>query len=423
MKEKVFALVDCNSFYCSCERLFKPSLKNKPVIVLSNNDGCAIARTQEAKDLGIKMGDPFFKIRDYCKKSDIHVFSSNFALYTNISDRVMKTLARFAVTIEVYSVDEAWLDITGVTDDYTAYGKKIEQAILREVGIPVGVGIAPTKTMAKLANHLAKKSIKANGVVNLMEKQFVSVALKRVAVGDVWGIGSRSAEKLRAINIRTAYDFVNFKNDKLIQKILTKPGLQRKQELQGIRCFELEVDIQDKRSIGCSRSFSIGVYAKNEMKEAIANYITHATQKLRKQKGLCSRVSVYMRTSPFKDTNQYSRMETALLASPSSNTCELIEVAWAIVEIIFKQGYEYKKAGIELHGLIGTSEFQLSFPSFSNHISSGELMKVMDNVNVKNGDMCLKSLACGTSMGAWKMLREHKSPSYTTNFKHVQNVK
>lgn len=246
----MIALVDCNSFFCSCERLFRPDLKNVPVIVLSNNDGCAIARTNEAKRLGIKMGDPYFKIRDLCKEKGVAVFSSNFSLYTNVSDRVMRTLATLTPTLQIYSVDEAFLCLEGIRENELAdYGRHIKETIEKEVGIPVSVGIAPTKTMAKIANFIGKRSDKAKGVVVLNEKRLQDIALERVGVSDIWGIGRANAKKLESLGIKNAKQFRDYKNETYIKKILTKVGLQTKQELAGISCFPIEIEIEKKKKL------------------------------------------------------------------------------------------------------------------------------------------------------------------------------
>ena len=247
MAQKIYALVDCNSFFCSCERVFRPDLKDRPVGVLSNNDGCFIARTSELKALGVKMGDPYFKVKKLCDKYNVSVFSSNFSLYTNMSDRVMSILSSFAPQLEVYSVDEAFLDLTGLQYDLDKYARHIKEVVYRWTGIPVSVGIGPSKTLAKLANSIAKKSPKARGVVNLGEKKLQDVALKMTEIEDVWGIGSKSSAKLRALGIKSALDFRDYSNEKNIQKILTKLGRMTQDELRGAACYELETVIQEKK--------------------------------------------------------------------------------------------------------------------------------------------------------------------------------
>lgn len=420
--DQVYALVDCNSFYCSCERLFRPELANKPIIVLSNNDGCVISRSAEAKEIGIKMGEPFFKIKNLCHSRQVAVFSSNFSLYTNISDRVMNVLKKYGRDIEVYSVDEAWLDISGLTEDYYDYGMFIKDMILKEVGIPVGVGIAPTKTMAKLANHLAKKSKKSKGVVDLSTDKFWDIALKRVSIADVWGIGRKSVTKLNELGIKTAYDFAYYENDVQILKLLTKTGVQRKQELLGQACFVLEKEIQRKQVIRSSRSFGENVYEKAVLREAIANFVTAACRKLRKQKSVCGAISIFIRTSPFKNTVQYSAYDAYELSFFTANTCTLIEFAWGLLDRIYRPGICYKKAGIELHKIRDNSEFQLSLFENNEQEKSFKLMRTLDFITDREGEFSIKSMACGVNSVAWKMLRDYKSPRYTTSWNELPTI-
>jgi DNA polymerase V len=420
---KVFVMVDCNSFYCSCERLFDPSLHNRPVIVLSNNDGCAISRTKEAKALGIPMGAPYFKFRELCEQKNVAVFSSNFSLYTNISDRVMNVLRELAVEIEVYSVDEAWLDVTGVTKDYLEYGRYIKETVERRVGIPVGVGIAPTKTMAKLANHIAKKFPKSQGVVDLTRRDHWDEALRRVEVGDIWGVGRKSAEKLNALGIQTAKDFVEYNNELVIQKLLTKTGLQRKKELQGIQCFDLELEVDKKKVIRTSRTFGTPVYEKEVLRESLANYVSAAAEKLRRQQSVCSVITIFMRTSPFKNVPQYYAHEGLRLPVPTKDTRKLIKAAWQLLEDCFRGGFEYKKAGIELHEIVDEQEAQLSLFHPADSHRDDVVMQLMDTINQWEGPHTLKSMACGVDNQAWRMLREHKSPRFTTSWREIPKIK
>lgn len=420
---KVFAMVDCNSFFCSCERLFDPSLSNRPVIVLSNNDGCVIARTTEARALGVKMGEPYFKIRELCEKKNIAVFSSNFSLYTNLSERVMDVLKRFGAEVEVYSIDEAWIDITGVANDYLAYGREIKKTVEREVGIPVSVGIAPTKTMSKLANHIAKKSKKSKGVVDLTRIDHWEEALKRVEVEDIWGIGRKSAEKLKILGVKSAYDFTRYHNEILIQKLLTKTGLQRKKELQGIRCFDLELNPNKKKVIRSSRTFGTPVYEKNQLKEAVANYVSAACEKLRAQMSVCSSLIVFARTSPYKNIPQFYGYEEIHLDVATSDSRKLIEVAWKLVDEFYREGFEYKKAGVELHNIIDKNQAQLNLFVDCDSKDDEHLMQTMDKLNYYQGKGIIKLMACGVDNKAWKMLRSYKSPRFTTSWSELPKVK
>ncbi len=422
MKTTCYALVDCNSFYCSCERLFRPDLKDKPVIVLSNNDGCAIARTNEAKALGIKMGAPYFKIKNLCQKHDVAIFSSNFSLYTNVSERVMSTLAQLAPQIQVYSVDEAFLDLTGIAN-LDAYGREIKNTILKNIGIPVGVGIAPTKVLSKVANHLAKKSNKAQGVVSLMNQQYQDIGLARTPIKDIWGIGRRSAEKLNTLGIKTAKDFRDYHNEDLIQKLLSKTGLQIKHELMGINCFELELDIEKKKEIMCSRSFGQSVYDLPSLKEIIANYITDAAEKLRAQDSFCLEVCVFARTNPFKNNGQYFMFESQKLANPTSDTHKLIKIALKLLERGYRAGFEYKKAGVRLMNFFNSTEYQIDFLEDYDTEKDLQLMKCIDYINFMNGYNVIKSMACGTEDISWRMNRNFKSPKYTTCWDELKKFK
>jgi DNA polymerase V len=419
LSSQVFALVDCNSFYCSCERLFRPELKYKPVIVLSNNDGCAIARTTEAKALGIKMGDPYFKIKEFCEKNEVSVFSTNFSLYTNISERVMQTLKNFAPEIQVYSIDEAFLDLSGM-NNLVEHGQNIKNAIYKNVGIPVGVGIAPTKVLAKVANHLAKKSLKANGVVSLMEKRLQDVALERTAVGDIWGIGRKSAEKLNDLGVVTAKDFRDFADEDLIQSRLTKVGLQIKHELMGIQCFSLELDAEKKKEIMCSRSFAQSVCDIESLKECIANYITDACEKLRAQASFCTELCIFARTSEYQNTMQYYMYEKMKLKNPTCDTHKLIEFAFSMIEKGYRDGVEYKKAGVRLMNFFDATEYQIDFLEPQDQPSDIRLMGVIDRINLLNGGKVVKSMACGTQGISWRMNRNYKSPDYTTKWSELK---
>ena len=373
MSEKAYALIDCNSFYCSCERVFRPDLKHTAIVVLSNNDGCAISRTQEAKDLGIKMGEPFFKFKNLVNQKKLKVFSSNFALYTNLSDRVMKTIGELSPDVEVYSVDEAFADLTGIKDLYN-HGMLIKNTIYQNVGVPVGVGIGPTKVLAKLANHLAKKSLKANGVVDLTNPHYLDVALKRVSIGDVWGIGQKSAKKMRELGIHTAHDFAHFSNDSLIQKIFTKVGLQIKHELMGINCLNFKEDIKAKKAIMCSRTFGGTVSDKETLKQSIASYICDASEKLRKQGSSCLELTVFARTNSFSDTRQYYLSGRVKLITPTCDARKLIGKAFDIIDQKYIAGLEYKKAGVMLSNLSQESELQLDFLTAGDSLKDLRLM-------------------------------------------------
>lgn len=416
--QKVFALVDCNSFYCSCERVFRPDLKHKPVIVLSNNDGCAIARTSEAKALGIKMGAPYFKIKELCQKYGVAVFSSNFALYTNLSDRVMNTLVQLCPKVEVYSVDEAFCDLSGIKN-LSEFGFTIKNTIAKNIGIPTGVGIGPTKVLAKLANHVAKKSARSQGVVNLMNEEFRKMVLQKVPVEEIWGVGRASSEKLQRLGLKTAYDFAYYNNEEHIQKVFTKVGVQIKHELLGINCFTLEQDVEAKKEIMCSRTFGGSVIDLAALKESIANYISNAAEKMRAQDSLCTQVSIFARTNPFKQTEQFYLYDRAKLMHPTCDTRKLIHIAFELLEKNFRYGYEYKKAGVKLSGFYNTQEYQLDLLSAGDSLEDFRLMEVIDRINAREGEGVVKLMACGVDDKAWRMNRAHKSPRYLTSWEDL----
>lgn len=416
--KKVYALVDCNSFYCSCERIFRPDLWNRPVIVLSNNDGCAIARTTEAKALGIKMGDPYFKIKSLCQKNKVAVFSSNFSLYTNISDRVMNTLKKLCPQLDVYSIDEAFCDLTGIKD-YTTHGKLLKETIYQNIGIPVGVGIGPTKVLAKIANRIAKNSKKANGVVSLMDEKFQDIALKMTPVSDIWGVGQASAQKLAQLGIKTAYEFKIFDNEKLIQKIFTKIGLQIKHELMGINCFPLSMEIEKKKEIMCSRTFGATVNDLENLKQSVANYICNAAEKMRRQNSVCTELSVFANTNLFNHSEQFYLYEKIKLQNPTCDSRKLIKSAFDLLDKNFQAGYEYKKAGITLSNFFDSNQFQIDFFSPSDSVRDLRLMQVIDRINYLEGEGTIKIAACGTNDEAWAMNRRFKSPRFTTSWNEL----
>lgn len=418
---KYFALVDCNSFYASCERLFRPDLKGRPIVVLSNNDGCIVALSKEAKRVGIQMGSPYHQIKDQLLLHNVEVFSSNYALYQNISNRVMMTLHGFTNFIEVYSIDEAFLDLSNYPPDFDLfkYGHEIKTKIETNVGIPVCVGIARTKVLAKLANRVAKKSDKARGVVWLKDEQLEDIALKRVPIEDVWGIGRSLSVKLSIIGIKTAFDLKVHKNKSQIQTIGTKKLRQIQDELCGISCLEI-VEAEKKKNIGSSRSFGKPIQSKEDLKEAVANYVSRAAEKMRSQKSRTPGITAYIRTNIFSDAPQYSNASFVRFQTPTLDTRKLIKAASDIIDEIYMAGYDYKKAGIELINLTNDGELQLSFLDEESE-DSEPLMRIIDTINQKYGRDSVKFLACGVR-NSWKMLSKMKSRSFTTDIKEIPLV-
>lgn len=417
----MFALIDCNSFYCSCERVFNPKLEGKPVIVLSNNDGCAVARTDEAKAIGIKMGDPFFKIKDLCKKNKVHVFSSNYTLYGDMSRRVMRILGDFSPDMEIYSIDEAFLSFKGINRDLIQYSHDIKNLVKQCTGVPVSVGIGPTKVLAKLANNYAKKNKKSTGGVFQVGVDEKSDQVLRVfPVEDIWGVGTKSAEKLSQLRIKTAYD-LKYSNENIIQKVLTIVGKRIVEELRGVPCIELELDLSPKKQIVSSRSFGKIVFEKNELQEAIANHVSTACEKLRKQKCITKSILVFVQTNPFKNTPQYYNSATMTLMSGSSATNRLIGYAFKCLDQIYRTGYEYKKVGIILMDIYSKNQSQLDLFSLHDSPKDDNLMKTLDSINAIQGRGSLKFAACGVDQ-FWKMLSEMKSPCYTTRWSELMKV-
>jgi DNA polymerase V len=415
---KYVALVDCNSFYCSCEKIFRPELRNKPVVVLSNNDGAAIAFTKEAKALGFgQMCEAFFKVKDRVKKHNVAVFSSNYTLYDDISKRVMNVLREFSPKVEVYSVDEAFVEIEADENfDLEALGRQMRSEIFRKVGMPVGVGISLTKVLAKAANKLSKKH---SGVCVLVKEETINNALKDFPVRDLWGIGVRSASKLNMYDIKTAYEFKIFREEAIIQKLLTKVGREIQDELRGINCLSLE-EPEDKKNTGNSRSFGYDIYSKEELREALAQFATNSSLKLRNQESVCFSMSAFIYTNPFKPGPQYFGEASVKFTSGTSDVIKLIEGAHTILDEIYKPGYGYKKGGVLLNHIVPKNECQIDLfnedPSDNEHLN-----KVVDIINKKYGPQTIKSAACGINQ-EWKTVHAYISRHYTTDWNEFLEI-
>lgn len=420
MNETILALVDCNSFYCSCERLFRPDLLHRPVGVLSNNDGCFVSRTNELKKLGVAMGAPYFQVKNICDKNKVAVFSANFSLYTNLSDRVMNTLFEFTPSLEVYSVDEAFLDLTGM-DEATIedYCRHIKETVERNTGIPVGIGIGRTKVLAKLANRIAKKDERARGVFSTLKKENREMALNRVEIGDVWGIGRQNSVKFKALGIKTAMHLRNYQNYHLIQKQFTKVGRMIQDELKEITCFPIAEEPPKKKEIMSSRTFGTPVFEIGSLRESLACYASLACEKLRKQESVCREIEIFIRTNPFKEVAQYVRAASMTLESPTCDTRKIIKEAYTLLDQIFIPGYEYKKAAIKLSKIQDQSEHQISL--FGNNDTADDLtlMKIMDRVNARDGHETIKIAACGTNRHAWFMKQSQKSQRFVTGWNEL----
>lgn len=418
----MYALVDCNNFYASCERVFQPQLNGKPIVILSNNDGCVISRSYEAKDLGIPMGAPEFKIREQLKQQNVQVFSSNYALYGDLSSRVMKILEGFTPHVEVYSIDEAFLNFDGMKiSDYHDYGLQMKVRIQKWLSMPICVGFAETKALSKVANKIAKKfQIRTQGVYIIDSEEKRIKALKWTKIEDVWGIGFRLTKKMLAKNIRTAYDFTLPHNESFIKKEMGVVGIRLKYELEGKSVIEME-EPKDKKNIAITRSFDGNIRTFDEMKERVSTFATVCAEKLRKQKSCCYGVILYLRKDKYKvDTQQYNfyKMETLPYASNSSIT--LSGVAVKLLKEIFEEGEIYKKAGILITQIIpeNQKQFHLFEEENPKHL---KLMEVMDAYHRKTGERKIR-LGNQDLQRTWKMRQNHLSRKYTTDFKQILEV-
>ena len=347
---KKIALIDCNSFYVSCERLFNPKIRKKPVVVLSNNDGCIISRSNEAKALGIKMGEPYFKAKDIIVKNNVQVFSSNYSLYGDISRRVMRTLKRFNSEIEVYSIDEAFLDLSNFSDDeIESVGIEIRSIILQWTGIPTSIGIAKTKTLSKIANHIAKKE--KSGVVSLIGIEDIDPILEKVEIGDVWGVGRQLTKFYIKNDIYNAKQLKNISNT-WIKKSSNVLSSRTAMELRGISCIDLEIQDSKRKSCVVSRSFGKKVETFQELKESVTNYCLNASEKIRSESLIAKSVTVFLRTSPFQNRGiYYSNSKTIDFPIATDNSIEIVKAAINGLKDIFKRGYKYQKVGVMLSGL------------------------------------------------------------------------
>lgn len=415
---RYFCLVDCNSFYCSCERVFRPETRGRPVIVLSNNDGCAIAFTKEAKAIGFgQMCEPYFQLKDRIKKYNVAVFSSNYTLYDNMSKRVMDTLREYTPELEIYSVDEAFLQFDGFDHfDIPEYAKKIRHEVLMRTGIPVGVGISTTKVLSKVANKMAKNN---SGTWIMTREDEIDKVLKNFPVQDIWGIGPRSAMKLNMLGIKTAYEFKMYRNESLIQKILTKTGREIQEELRGVSCLAME-EAEDKKNTGTSRSFGTSVYSKQELKEALAHFATHAALKLRRQKSVCYGLTAFIYTNPFKEVPQYYGEGRTNFISGTSDTVKIIRAAHKVLDEVYRPGFEYKKAGVLLNHIVPRTQNQMDLFE-SDPDDNEKLNQVMDLINKKYGPHTIKSAACGI-IHRWKVNADYKSQKYTTSWNDLLKV-
>lgn len=422
-KKKIIALVDCNSFYVSCERVFNPGLNNVPVGVLSNNDGCIVALSSEMKALGIKRGTPAFQIKDLVNKYNIKLLSSNYELYGDMSHRVMKTLSQFTDDLEIYSIDEAFLSLENLNiSNYTEYTANIKKTVLKWTGIPVSIGVGETKTLAKAANHIAKKYRKFNGIFDLTNHSKKNEVLKHIKVEDVWGIGRQYSKVLARNSFNNAYE-LSLADDLWVKKKLSIVGLRTVYELRGVPCLELVALENNKKQVISSRSFGTPITDLDKLTEAVSSYCINALERLRKRDLAAGNLTVFLTTNPHKDEPQYANYMDHKLPVPSAYPPDFISPASDMLKIIFKQGYRYKKAGVVLTGIIPQKNIPLDFLNISyldDH--RRDVLTVLDNVNSKYGKRKVTFAAEGIKKG-WSMKRNLVSPRYTTRWNELLKVK
>ncbi|HBY5097391.1 Y-family DNA polymerase [Klebsiella pneumoniae] len=421
----MFALVDVNSFYASCETIFRPDLQGRPVVVLSNNDGCIIARSAEAKKLGIKMGDPYFKCKDYFRQQGVVCFSSNYELYADMSHRVMTTLEEMCPRVEIYSIDEAFCDLTGVRNCRVLeeFGRELKDTVYRNTRLPVGVGIAQTKTLAKLANHAAKTWKATGGVVDLsnVERQRKLMAL--LPVDEVWGVGRRISKKLEAMGIKTVLQLADT-DIRFIRKHFNVVLERTVRELRGEPCLGLEEFAPVKQEIVCSRSFGQRISTYEEMRQAICLYASRAAEKLRGEHQYCRFISAFVKTSPFALNEPYYGNSTSVkLLTPTQDSRDIITAATKCLDAIWRDGHRYQKAGVMLGDFYSQGVAQLNlFDDNAPRQNSEKLMEVLDHLNAKDGRGTLYFAGQGIQ-SAWQMKREMLSPRYTTRFSDLPVVR
>lgn len=416
----MFALIDCNNFYASCQRVFDPSLNGKPIAVLSNNDGCVIARSNECKPF-VPMGAPAHEYKDIFEKHSIHVFSSNYALYGDMSKRVMSILSEFTPDMEVYSIDEAFLKFIGFENyDLHEYGKSIHKRVRKCTGIPVSVGIAPTKALAKIANRIAKKFPERTGnayVIDTEEKRIK--ALKWVGIGDVWGIGRRHAKRLQALNVKTAYEFT-LMSDEWVRNNMTVVGLRLKHDLMGISSIDFE-EKKPKQNIACTRSFAGMLTDRQDLRERISTFAGTVAEKLRNDRLHTNAIDVFLMSNPFRqDLEQYVKTVRIKTEFPTNSTFEINRIAIMAMDMIYKPGVHYKKAGVIVHTITPADSFQMKIFGGENP-KHQDILSVVDRLNRKIGDTKVR-LGSQSLKRKWKMRRERLSPSYTSRWSDLITV-
>lgn len=415
----MFALVDCNNFYVSCERVFNPKLERKPVVVLSNNDGCIISRSEEAKVLGLKMAEPAFQKSRFLKENNVQIFSSNYTLYGDMSARVTDTLSNFIPEIEIYSIDEAFLNLSGFTGDLEKFAKRITTTVKQNTGIPISVGIGPTKTLAKIANKAAKLS---GGIFIIRNNQHRDTVIRNTPIEKVWGIGGQYSKLLKQKKIKTAYDF-SLLEDNWLRSKMKVIGLRIKRELLGESCIQLELTITAKKAIATTRAFGKKTSKLELLQEAVSTYAVRCSEKLRRQNSVAKLLTVFIHTDPFNhQDSQINKSKTISLPIATNNNIELVRYSLFCLSQIYSPNYTYKKAGVIVEGLQSEKHVQANLFENTDHKKFRKLLKTVDKLNYEYGRDKIKLAVQGDGL-KWKLRQEKLSKRYTTNWNEIIEVR
>ena len=417
--KNMFALVDCNNFYVSCERVFNPQLEGKPVVVLSNNDGCIIARSEEAKQLGLKMAEPVFKKVQLLKEHDVQVFSSNYTLYGDMSQRVTETLSHFSPQVEIYSIDEAFLNLAGHTKNYENLAKEIVKTVKKYTGIPVSIGIGPTKTLAKIANKAAKQS---GGIFIIKNDRQRDALIRNTPIEKVWGVGRQYTKLLKRNSVSTAYDFTTL-DDNWLKSKMKVMGLRIKQELLGESCIPLEMIIPAKKAIATTRAFGHKTSDIKNLEEAVSTYAVRCADKLRRQKSVANLLTVFIHTDPFNPKErQLNVSRTVTLPVATNNNTEISKYALLCLKELFQTGYNYKKAGVIVDGLQSEEAFQGNIFDATDRKKQKNLLAAIDKINREFGRDKVKLAVQGDGKN-WNLRQNKLSGRYTTRWDEIIEVK
>ncbi len=418
----MYGLADCNNFFVSCERVFRPDLNGRPVIILSNNDGCVISRSNEAKRIGIKMGQPYFQLEAIIRRHGVTVFSSNYALYSDMSHRVQQTLKALCPATEVYSIDESFLNLRGIKDDnLDAFGHYVSAKVLKDTGIPISVGISHTKTLAKIASKLCKQYPKLRGSCYMHRPQDIEKVLRKFPIEDVWGIGRRFSVMLKSRNINTAFDFAQQSMD-FVRNRMHVGGLKTWYELHGKPCIEFESHIPDKQQIMVSRSFSTELSSLDDVTQQVSLFMSMAAEKLRRQGSVCHALQVFLLTNRFRhEQEQHYDNQLITLAAPSDSTVELVNLAVKATAAVFRKETFYKKAGVILTQISPKESVQTVLFDEIDREKHDKLMHTLDKINEKQGQRTVVVATAGFE--GVRMNRNHLSPNYTTDWNDILTIK